>query len=103
MTLQPEQSNGGCAICGAGLLAEEIAEERTTHCYCAMERLPFEHKSGVPGCCQPQIPCCEGCCCTCGTAFPFSCECHDRERFGRHLTSVVRRIRSLPRDERRCS
>lgn len=34
--------NGVCAICGDELLAEEIAEERTTHCYCALARLPFD-------------------------------------------------------------
>jgi hypothetical protein len=33
-----------------------------------------------PGAPEGGIPCCPGCACTCGSDFPFLCECQIREK-----------------------
>lgn len=40
MTMTSDLGQSVCRICGEPLLPEEIAEERQTHCICAMEALP---------------------------------------------------------------
>lgn len=46
----------------------ELTEERQP---CFADGLK---RNGVP------IPCFQSCICTCGTDFPYPCECHERDR-----------------------